>query len=109
MNFRVYYADGSTFDGDAFNAPAMNVLMIVELDKDHGRRIVSGGDYYVWDGQWFAVDKEGMFQYLCDAGPRRVLIGRMVDNERWTAIYRRADSDPDFPARTAYGVFERKA
>lgn len=108
MEFKVYYADGTTFSGDAFDAPALNVLLILERDKDHGRRIVSGGDYYVWDGRWFAVDREGMFQYLCDAGPRRVLLGRMIDGERWVSIYRQAEEDAEFPLRTAYGVFERQ-
>lgn len=107
MDFRVYYADGTTYDGDAMGAPALDALLIVEKDADHGRRIVSGGDYFVWEGgRWWAVDQVGMYTYLVRTGPRRVLIGRMVSNEHYAETWRRAESDTDFPLRTAFGVYE---
>jgi hypothetical protein len=107
--FRIYYADGSTFDGDPFEAPGLGVLLIVERDIEHGRRIVSGGDYFVWrDSRWFSADQIGMLDYLLQPGPRKVIVGRMVDNETYRNVYIAADSDPEFPTRTAYHVFERK-
>jgi len=42
-DFRVYYSDGSTYDGVVENAPIYEVLLILEKDKLHGRRIVFGG------------------------------------------------------------------
>lgn len=107
--FRIYYADGSTFDGDAFNAPFFGVLLILEKDKEHGRRIVSNGDYYVWENtRWRAKDFIGMIDYLQQPGAKRVIAGRMVDNDAWNAAYAIADSDPDFPIRTAHHFHEKK-
>jgi hypothetical protein len=104
--FKVYYTDGSTFTGDAFETPALNVLFIVEKSAEHGRRLISNGDYYVYESHgWEAVDREGMFQYLCDKGPRRILLGRIVPNEQWNAIRAKAESDPDFPPRTSLNSF----
>jgi hypothetical protein len=104
--FKVFYADGSTYTGDAFDAPAWGVLLIAETDKDHGRRIVSNGDYYVWEERWRAKDFVGLIDYLAQPGPRKVLIGRMVDNEIWNETFKRANEDADFPARTGYGFHE---
>ena len=102
VQFKIYYADGTTFTGSPFNAPALNVILILERSKDNGRRVVSGGDYFVWGTKaerWWSVDRPGMFQYLCDLGPRRVLLGRMVDNDIWNGTWRTAMSDPDFPPK----------
>ena len=109
-DFRVYYADGSTYDGPVESVPIFEVLVIVERDADHGRRLVSGGDFYVWDdGKWLACDQFTMFQYLARPGlNKRVLIGVMVHGDRWNEIARRARYDPDFPDQTGYHVYERK-
>jgi hypothetical protein len=107
--FRIYYADHESYSEDPFNAPGLGALLIVETDSDHGRRIVSGGDYFVWDQvRWWPVDFIGLVDYLLQPGPRKVLVGRMVSNELYREVYMRADTDPDFPIRTAYGVFENK-
>jgi hypothetical protein len=107
--YRIYYDDGKTYSGKPFDAPALGVVVIVEKDAEHGRRIVSGGDYFVYrDDRWFAVDFIGMLDYLIQPGAKRVLIGRMISNERWNQIYNAAENDTDFPARTAYGVYEKK-
>lgn len=109
MSFRIYYADGSFYDKDPFGAPALGVLVIVESDNDHGRRIVAGKDYYVWDCKncrWWTVDYPGMIDYLTQTGPRRILIGRTVPNDEWYAAFKRADEDPDFAERTGWGPDE---
>lgn len=107
LNFRVYYERGS-FQGDAYLAPGRGVLLIVERDQEHGRRIISNGDYYVWDERrWWAKDFIGLVDYLLEPGPRKVLIGRMVDNRVWESVYRKAEADTDFPVRTGFGAFER--
>lgn len=110
MKFKIYYADGSVYQGDPYAAPALGVLVIVERDPDSGRRLVAEKDYFVWDGKnarWWAVDEMGMHDYLIQPGPRRVLFGRTVPNEEWYAVCRRANADPDFPARTSWGNKER--
>jgi hypothetical protein len=105
---RVYYADGTTYAGEVFGAPAWGVLCIVERSAEHGRQIVSGGDYYWYEfGHWWAGDFIGMIDYLARPGARKVLIGRMVSNEVWLDTWKRANADPDFPARTAFAIYER--
>lgn len=106
-DFKVFYADGETYTGDAYNAPVLGVLAIVEKDAEHGRRIVSLCDYYCWadrgDGlRWWGVDFIGMIDYLMMPGPKRVLIGRLVANPVYSAIYQQAMSDPEFPVKTAF-------
>lgn len=106
-DFRIYYDGGSTFDGDPYNAPGWGAVTIVERDADHGRRLVDGKDFFIWrDGRWWAVDQWGLMDYLADPGPRKILIGRYVPNGRWTLLRQRAEADPDFPARTAWGPYE---
>lgn len=105
--FKVYYANGETYAGDPFEAPAWGALLIVESDPDHGRRIVSNLDYFVWLGhRWRSVDFIGLIDYLAQPGPRKVLIGRMVDNDLWYETWRRAESDPDFLPRTGRHPYE---
>jgi hypothetical protein len=111
MNYRIYYAESETYDGEPQNAPAFGVLLILEKDAEHGRRIVSGGDYYgfiVAERRWRAFDQIGMIDYLAQSGWKKVVIGRMVSNQDWQAVYRKAEADMDFPARTAYGVYEKR-
>lgn len=104
--FRIYYDGGATYDDDPFNAPCFGVLLIVENDFDHGRRIVSNGDYYVWDGRWWNKDFIGLIDYLQTPGPKKVVMGRMVANDEFNRVYAIANEDTDFPNRTAYGAFE---
>lgn len=107
--FRIYYDGGATYDGEPQDAPALGVLVIVEADTDHGRRLVSAKDYYVWDrGRWWSVDYIGMIDYLIQPGMKKVLFGRTVESESWYAAMRRANTDPDFPERTAWGNKEEK-
>lgn len=106
--FRIYYADGSTYDGDPYCAPALGVLLILENSLEHGRRYVAGGDYYVYESErWYAVDIAGMFQYLTAPGARRILLGVMVENSVWSEVVKRASKDRDFPEKTAFDLYER--
>jgi len=109
-NFKVYYSSGSTHMGnDPYITPVPEVVAIVQIDNLHGRRVVAGDDFYVWkDTSWYGTDLIGMFQYLMNDGPRRVLYGVMVHEEQWQSIMRLANNDSDFPKRTAYGRGERR-
>jgi hypothetical protein len=107
--FRIYYDGGETYDGDPWLAPALGVLVIVERDPDHGRRLIARKDFYTWRGErWWAVDHIGFYDYLIAPGPRKVIFGRMIKNEEWYDAMRRADDDPDFPTRTAWGPDEER-
>lgn len=108
--YRIYYDGGSVYSGDVWNAPSFGVLVIVERDIDHGRRLVAEKDYYIWDvdnSRWWAVDYMGLIDYLARPGYRKVLFGRTVPNEEWYRVYTRANFDPDFATRSAWGIKER--
>jgi hypothetical protein len=108
-DFRIYYDGGNTYDGDPFCAPAFGILVIVEKDEEHGRRLVTAKDYYCWDennNRWWCFDYIGMIDYLAQPGRKRVLFGRTVKNSIWYSAMKRANYDPDFPPRTAWGALE---
>lgn len=106
LDYRIYY-EHETYSGPHWDAPAWGVLLIVEKDREHGRRIVSNGDYYVWDKRWWAKDWIGLVDYLQQPGPKKVIFGRMVPNEVWNETFLRADNDEAFPVRTGQGCYER--
>lgn len=107
-DFRIYYDGGLTYEGAPENAPAFGVLVIVEKDQNSGRRLVMTKDYFCWLGdRWLSTDFIGMLDYLQQPGWKRVLFGRLVDDEYWYSVVKRANEDPDFPARTSYGYNER--
>lgn len=109
--FRVYYSDGSTYDGPPENTPIFEVLVIVERSKEHGYRLVTNGDYYCWDNErkrWLPGDELHMIQYLHRPGWKRVLLGITVNNNEWNDVMKRATSDPDFPVKTGYDFHEVK-
>lgn len=101
--FRIYYDGGATYAGDPYAAPAFGVLVIVETDAEHGRRIIQNADYYCWrDGQWYEADFVGLIDYLAQPGPKKVVFGRLVANEAHQAAFDLAYSDPDFAPKTGW-------
>lgn len=106
--YRVYYADGTTFDGDPEDAPGLGVVVIPQDDPDVGRMMMARWDYYCWhDGQWWGHDLVGMVLCLAKPGWSRVLIGETVSQEKYATIYARALADPDFQPKSAEMVLER--
>lgn len=105
--FKVFYDNGSTYVGDPFYAPVLGVLVIVEDDSEHGRRIIQNADYYCWDNRgdgdrWWESDFVGLVDYLITPGAKRVLIGKLVPNKVQEEVFQRAYNDPDFAPKTAY-------
>lgn len=108
--FRVYYSDFSKLktytaytDEDIGKTPIYEVLLIVQKDNQYGKKIVSGGDYYIWsdDIGWLACDNETKNMYMARNGLRkRFLIGVMVHEKQWTETMRVAMNDCDFQAQT---------
>lgn len=107
--FRIYYADGSTFEGDPFEAPATGVIVIVQTSESVGRTHLKYLDFYWWeDGRWFGGDQAGMLLHLIEGGgPKKVLFGKFIRDEKFHAIMRRALADPDFPAKSATNTEDR--
>jgi len=116
MKWIIHYAKGRTFtdqDGSAFDAPPRGVLLIAMEDPDHGRFHQCGTDYYVWDDRgdgdrWWGVDHFGLYDYLEEPGPKKVIFGRTLTNREFNRVYREAEAHGYIPAHTAFASRERK-
>lgn len=107
--FKIYYADGSVYSGDPYSAPVLGVILILESDENHGRRIIQNADYYCLEDrgegeQWWESDFVGLVDYLITPGPKRILIGRLVPNSVHQKIFDLAYADKDFPEKTGWDL-----
>lgn len=106
IQWRIYYADGSTFDshnGTPFDAPGRGVLCIAYRHVDLGRRVIHRNDYYWWcDGQWVGGDLFGLFDYLIEPGCKTVKFGRTVSDGLYRTTFQRATNDRDLPRKSAW-------
>ncbi len=80
MAHRIYYADGTTFDGPPEQAPGWGVLVIVQ-----------------YGGGWWGHDLVGLLDCLALPGLNRVLHGRTAAKGVWRDTLAAAHTDPDFP------------
>lgn len=112
MRWRIYYSDGvfSDTDGSAYMAPALGVLVVACEDEAVGRVLVYGQSYYFWwekHQRWWGGNLFGMYDYLREPGPKRVLFGREVPNPDWDAAIKRATDDDYLPIKSAVHPLER--
>jgi len=130
MEWRIYYADGTTFDsqaGSPRDAPAWGVQVIVQACIESGRYLLNTFDYYVHrGGKWYGVDGIGALDYLHEMGYLElptdmsandillraaydglVKVGRTLRERDFIVIFKRANEDPDFPPRVAVLPTER--
>lgn len=99
--FRVWYDDGSTYDGAVEAAPCEGVIVIAQDDPDVGREILHIKDFYYYEhGRWWGADRWGMEDYLRRLGWRKVLAGRNTTYANYSALYDAACHDPDFPPKS---------
>ena len=114
--WRIYYTDDTTFselDGNPKDAPGLGVVCIVQLDPDTGRSIVSRNDWYCYrldSGTWWGHDLFGLLDQLTNDRPghvHAVKAGRTVSSPDFQRIYALADTDTDFPRRSARHDWER--
>lgn len=107
MKWRIYYADGSTFDGEGTpNIPLekrFQVQVILQPDHDHHHQALRFADYYYWRSdkkRWHGVEGTvgGMMAYTIDAELIPCFLwGSYVDPATWQEIERRALCDSEFP------------
>lgn len=106
MSWRIYYADGTTFDdseGTPEEAPSFGVLCIVCPDDVVGRVVLNRHNFYYWmPSQWWGSDLQGVLDNLlnCGGSGRAWKQGRNADNKTFQEIYNRAATDPDFPKKS---------
>lgn len=103
--WRIYYGDGSEVSElDPYEVPGLNVQVIVQADEDVGRYVLHGHDFYWWmpdESQWFGGDVFGLWDYLAQPGPRKVIFARSLSNVEYKRILNRALTDPNFAPKTA--------
>ena len=107
MQWRIYYADGSSFEGsDPHDIPAgkrFEVQIVVQPDKDHGRELVHFADFYLWRSdleRWVGVAGDMSAMMAITRHPEEitcVLWGSMMDPYDWADIQARAQHDPGLP------------
>jgi hypothetical protein len=96
-NFKIYYDDGTTFEGDPMDAPQTGVQVIAGWGEQ--RYLAHSRDYYVWrSGRFDAADIGGFWDYLLmHKGPRIVLFGRTMarEDDYWATVSRADKERPD--------------
>ena len=103
MNWRIYFADGSTFDGegspDVPLGKCFQVQIIVQPDLHHIWEFLSFGDYYFWreDKQrWFGVDGDLSAMMALTVHVKEItalLWGSAMDPYAWEQIQLRVRAD----------------
>lgn len=105
MNWRIYYADGTTYgdqDGAPEDAPGLGVIVIVlkHVDPMIGAYIQHQADYYIWLGnRWLACDLFRLWQYIFvekATHPKAAMAGQTIDNDLYLDMLRTAKQDKDF-------------
>lgn len=110
MQYKIFYRYGETYRGDIDQAPMFGVMGIVVNDKEHGKRRITGGDFYIWssfDDQWYAVDYAGLVIKMNRKGFYRILFGETVPPDEWDQYCKQMEKDPDFPPRSAWHFLEK--
>jgi hypothetical protein len=103
MLWRIYYADGSTFDaGNPGDAPKTGVICIKQANKMHGWTITAMKDFYLRRHEaWWGADAPGFWQFMFAPGAKVVLFGVSAPDEVFHRVMSRAINDPDFGGKSA--------
>ncbi len=113
-HFRIYYGDGSVYEGIPEDAPPEDVQAIAFNDPIHGpgdtgRVVLAEWDFYIYSdpvGGWHGANKYAdlMRHLKIGCGPggvRAVLEGQWVDYETFKTIEKRARTDPGLNRKNA--------
>ena len=96
-SWRIYYDDGSTFEGDPLAAPADGVIVIACYENDVGRQLLHGWDWYVYRRSegWYGCDLHGLLDNLKTYPDDFVAVkqGRTAHTKVFRAILDRADTE----------------
>jgi hypothetical protein len=107
----IVYGDRSIYssnDGTAWNAPARGVQVVISTSNENGLEVWRPWretNYYVYfhgEDRWLGVDMFGMWDYLCEPGPKRVLFARTMFDEDWHALLQWVNEHPDLPIKTGW-------
>lgn len=114
LEFRIYYGDGSTYEGNPEDAPSRNVQCIAWPDKkagsgNLGRYVVHSWDFYIFSdtvGGWHVTNHiHDLLDHLSGGvgpgGVRRVLTGRWISTDAFKEIYERAMAEGNWKPKNA--------
>lgn len=89
---KVFYQDKTLTVGED-EIDGRGVQVILQDNHNVGAEIVTGGDYYVLrkDGKWWAVDQNGLYDFLLDSGI--VLFGRTITSDEYNRVMKQAFED----------------
>jgi len=98
--WRIYYGDGSTYEGDPFYAPAQNVIVIIRYGPNENAlcHSISLRGYYVYkNGMWDICDEVGYWDYMLNwKEPRIAIFGRSLKDKIYELILAKAIQDKEF-------------
>jgi hypothetical protein len=107
VTYRIFYDDGSTYDGAVEDAPCEGVIVIVQDDPDVGREVLHIKDFYYFErDRWWGADRWGMEDYLRRPGWKKVVAGRNTSYANYSVLYDLANADPDFPPKSGFLLSE---
>lgn len=99
MRWRIYYGDTSIYSdasGDPYDAPPDNVQAIAsEAACERGFTLCHSKDFYWWtesDG-WYGGDLFGLWDWLRQPGPKKVIFARSIPTDEFKAILARAGAE----------------
>jgi hypothetical protein len=98
LTWRIYYADGSTFDssqGEPEDAPSIGIIAIKHFIENEWR-ISAFVDYYIREqGEWWGADAPGFWQYMFRPGFKVVKFGTNIKDEPFNKIMAEARNDTE--------------
>lgn len=112
--FRIYYGDGTVYEGPPEGAPVQNVQCIAQADHitetgTIGRYVMHSWDFYIYSDHakgWHATNRtsdliDHLSQGCGPGGVRAVLTGRWIGNAEFQEILKRAQTEGDFLPKSA--------
>ena len=105
---RIYYGDGSVYEGPPEDAPTQNVQAIAWNDPergaaDLGRVVLSQWDLYIYsDIGWHGTNKYAdLVRHVQRGTVKAVLEGQWIDRNTWLEIEKRARTDSGLRPKSA--------
>ena len=109
--FRIYYSDGSTHDGDPESAAGEHVQCIALDDPSRGaenigRIVLRDWDIFIYSEGigWHGTNKYADLRHHLAMTPckvRKVVFGEWICREDFKELLRRAETDPPFREKSA--------
>jgi len=103
VDWKIFYADGSTFSGNPELAPKTKVQAIIVKDELIGRRVESSRDQYIYSperGGWRGVDAYALYEYLTEPGFKIVLFGSVMIDSDYRELWGKITQDSDLPPKS---------